>query len=296
MEFFASVEFISLVALLAARFALSAVNDSRFQSPFLWTIDRWLKLALFSLATACVLKFSLGFENFAASAAVGALVYFGLESLLFWLNISIVSDDDSPLFAPYSETDSAWRPEKKFLDMKRSIESRGFSKSGSFKSGIGREECKFFLTTFDSSDKKIRLSVKFVPFGKAWLNVFIAESFAGDGTVFRTEANFIPFGLAFPKNYDAARFPLETNPVRLLKKHESRVEKSGKKIAGLPENPLEWINGELNNIERENVARGFINDRYKASEFGKLTPEGKNRLWWDAVITAYFPTPGRLPS
>ena len=284
---FANV-YTAIIALFGAMIFVVWLNETIVGSPKLGVLGRWLRCAAFSLAIAAALGYFLPDYGFWLLLLVGFMAYFLGDSLLAWLNISLINYSDYAPFAPFKEVETSWSAQKGHLALKRKIEALGFKKAGSLKSSPV-EGADVMVTVFDSPDKKTRLTVAFLPALKVTFVASAAVSVGEDGEIFYTEANPTPFGLAYPDNYNVERHPMVSNPLRLLKIHERRAAASKKSFTAIEESAGKFINESLEEIRKTGIREGLVNPVEEIEEEGLFTSEGRYGIWKDMLAMAYLP-------
>lgn len=283
-------EMLAAAGALFAAFALLGPLSRAFPlRAWLRVARRWARFAFFSLALALAAKkYAFPDAGFAELAAAGALSYALVETLIYWLQICAASSSGLPPFGTRKKAESAWSCEPSMIRLKRKIEALGFKKSGAFIVEFGGG-MSAKTTIFDSADGKTRLDVTFVPIGNSYIVSSSASSVDSDGARWATDGNPTPFGLSFPSGWKVARKPLACDPLKLLKIHAARLEKSGKTFVPISETPDEYAAETAGGMERQSARDGLMNAGSAAEESGIFTQEGKTRIWLDMIMTNYFP-------
>lgn len=282
---------LAAAAVLFAAFALLGPLSRAFPlRAWLRVARRWARFAFFSVALALAAKrYAFPGAGFAELAAAGALSYALVETLIYWLQICAASSSGLPPFGTRRKVESAWSCEPSMIRLKRKIEGLGFKKSGAFLVEFGNG-MSAKTTIFDSADGRTRLDVTFAPAGGgAYAVSSSAYSVDSDGARWATDGNPTPFGLSFPDGWKVLRKPLACDPLRLLKIHAARLEKSGKTFVQIPETPDRYASEIAGGVERQSARDGLMNAGAEAEESGIFTQEGKTRIWLDMIATNYFP-------
>jgi len=275
----------AIIALFAAMMLVGWINSAFLASPSLWIFRRWLRCAFFSLTIAVFLQYFLPDRSFTVLVCSGALFYFLAETFLYWAQISAINFAEDVFFARYKETENAWSAQKRHILLKERILKSGFKKAGSFKANLV-EGVDIFMTVFDSDDSLVRMCVAFLPYGSGSIMSTSLTSRTSDMRI-ETDSSPVPFGLAYPKRYSVENRFFASDPLRLLKIHRRRIADAP--LEPVDEQPLRFLNGSLEEIEGENIRRGFINEARDRAEDGYLTSEGKFLFWKDTVRSNYFP-------
>ena len=252
-----------------------------------FVLTAWLNLFLRGAFLAILLKLVLYPDSlFAPLFGAGILAAFLLDSIILRLGIFAVGMDSSSLFFKRTPVDSAWRPDRKFLRLKRNIEGRGMRKVGSY---IGSWESelrpKCYLTTFLSEDSKTVLEVSFADLGSGLITCSAAASQSEDGTFILTsgrfESDLFP---AVPDCVEAEFHPLNSNPLKTLSRHRRRISRM-KNLSPLDDGALESINRAF---EQKCEDDGLINEQEDRSECGLFTPRGAYLAWKSILRLRYF--------
>ena len=280
--------FIALVFLFAACLAISAFNRRAIPLAWLSLVGRWARCGLFCVAAALVLANFLPEHPFPILLACGLAVFFLLETLLYWMRISVFNSDEYSECRRFRECENAWRPEPELIRLKGEIQSRGFRRVGSAKCSYGGEDL-VLATLFESESPGTLLTVAFVPYGDIWRCCCSAESAAQDGTVVYTEASQAPFGLEYPKKYSARRLPLVSSPLKLLDAHAERLAQFGAIATPEVSTATEFLNARNLEIERCNRLAGLINPPSDMEFDGYLSANGKFLVWIDTIKINFFP-------
>ena len=277
---------LALPAVLSAMFLLFLAGRF-FISQKGVVIEAWLNLILRGLLVAIILKLALSEDAiFAPLFAAGLLAAFLFDSVIIRMGVFAFSMDGSGLFLKKAAVDSAWRPDLKFLRLKRAIESGGMRKSGSY---MAASENGFrpdsYSTVFISGDAKTVLEVSFEDFGKGLATCSRAASQSDDGTIVLTSSGFeSEIFPPVPDGIDAEFHPLNSNPLKTLHRHSRRISKYGN-FSLLDDTVFERIN---NAFEQKCRADGLINTPEDISESGLLTGRGAYLAWKAALRLRYF--------
>ena len=106
-----------------------------------------------------------------------------------------------------------------------------------------------------------------------------------------TDNLFLPYGGYYPEGWDISRKPLTGSLKHLLSLHHKRLIKSSLKPVVSEESALEDINDQQRILERFNTETGFLVPPSNQEEEGKITSEGRYRLWKEMWLLAYLGRP-----
>ncbi len=286
MEFHFTQIYYAIIALLCAMIFVGWLATAKSEYPILFVIKRWLRLGFFTVAIAVFLEAVLPEHPLWSRLAVSALIYIFVESLLYWLQIWIMSYSQYDIFAPYLEIETAWSAQKKHIAMKKEILDRGFVKVGSFKSEP-LEGIEIMATYFDSSDRFVRLGVAFVPYAGISLIASNIISKTKDGKYILTEASNSPAGLPYPENYIVSRHPLVGSPLKLIDKHLKRIKNM--QLEPISCTASEMLKSQLAEFKKSAIGGGFAYPDFSEDDGETLTSEGKYRIWVDTIFVNYLP-------
>jgi hypothetical protein len=263
----------------------------RVASPILAIPIRWLRWILFALFAAQTnAQFSLINRPFWAVSAAVFLLWFLLESGFNWLKVSAISLSPMPLF-PRCVVNSGgdeWPTQKRLLKVRDWLRENLFVHVQALKAELGGG---IWLRTsvYQNRDNTVRLHVLFVPQENGAITVCysLATTVAG-ARRFVTDNLYIPFGGFYPESWHVERSPWRRNLARLVARHRVRVEQSGVKPQPWEISPIEDINQQQQHMEMINTELGYLLPHAEREEFGKITPEGRFRVWKEAWLLDYL--------
>ena len=266
----------------------------RLGQPLLEIIARWSCLLAISFGASYAFY---GMDGFMADSRPpwSIILFLLLGCLLFdtirtWLKVRGFSYEDTPLFPHYrrnEETDE-WPADPTYIRLREWIRKQEFKQVESLRAYPFPELCirEFH---FDSKDDLIRLSVNFIPRGLDTLYVtHSASSISKEGERYVTDNAFLPYGGYFPDKWILDRKPLTRSPSKLLKRHNERLNASGKEFTPWQDLPLNDINEQHRLLERTNEDRGILNPRPNWEQYGRFSQEGRYRLWKEILLLKYF--------
>ncbi len=197
------------------------------------------------------------------------------------------TDWTDELSKKYQPSNESWSAQKKHIELKDKILSKGFATSGSFRFESNGETIR--VTTFDSIDKLIRLSVFFLPYGESTYVFSEAESTNSDGIRISTKSHCIFSGLNDRKNCEIRLVPLEGNPLTILKIHKKRIRKKIDKLVPMPSDILADFNKSIDAEILAGEKNGILNPKLFWSTEGAFTELGKYYFWKNLFLVKYFP-------
>lgn len=282
-----------LIGMAVLTILLSRIN-TRSESPLLALITRWLRWLLFSGVFAYLLRtFELSLRPDWIHFAVGFLLWFLFETGYNWIAIKALSQSDIPLFPRFkvNEDGDEWPAVARFEKTKNWLEKKNFKRLVALKAELF-EGMVLRASIYESSDQMTRLQVLFVPKQKKGAAAFYTLSTNGrEDRRLVTDNHALPFGGYYPENWNFVRKPLVGALEKLFRLHERRLAGMGFEPVPFEEEPLEELNHQQQLLERLNTKHGFLNPTQYREESGRLTYDGRYRLWKEMWLLAYLGRP-----
>ena len=280
------------VALLLLLFYINL----RVASPVLAIPIRWLRWVLFALFAAQTNELLVLVDRpFWVVAATVFLLWFLLESGFNWLKVSAISLSSMPLFPRYVVNSSGdeWPTQKRLLKVRDWLRENQFVHLQALKAELGGG---IWLRTsvYQNHDNTLRLHVLFVQQENGAITVCysLATQVTGNRR-YVTDNLYIPFGGFYPESWQVERSPWRRSLLRLVARHRARLEKSGEQVLPWEINPIDDINQQQQHMEMINTELGYLLPHADREEFGKITPEGRFRIWKEAWLLDYLGIAGR---
>ena len=98
----------------------------------------------------------------------------------------------------------------------------------------------------------------------------------------------MPFAIFTPENWIMARKPLTLSLAKLLLIHKRRVEESGVQPEKFDTEPFADLEEQRRKLEEVNIHHGFLHPQEYHEEYGRLTSEGRYRMWKEMWLMSYF--------
>jgi len=263
----------------------------RVASPVLAIPIRWLRWILFALFVAQTnSQFALLDRPFWVVAAVVFMLWFLLESGFNWLKVSAISLSPMPLFPRYVVNSSGdeWPTQKRLLRVRDWLRDNRFTHVQALKAELGGG---IWLRTsvYHNHDQTIRLHVLFVPQENGAITVcYSLATLATHTRRYVTDNLYIPFGGFYPESWHVERNPWRRHLARLVSRHRHRLENSGERALPWESSPIDDINQQQQHMEAINTELGYLLPHAEREEFGKITPEGRFRIWKEAWLLDYL--------
>ncbi|MBC2601413.1 hypothetical protein [Puniceicoccus vermicola] len=284
-----------LVMGLAAMLFLISFRIRKSPTFPLVLLNRWLRWVLFGLGMAYVLReWGVSGRPFWSLAPTFMLLWILVESIYAWLAVRALSLSNLPVFPSYraASGDVNWPVEDSYLKVKEEIRSEGFTLQEKLSAKLGEHMTLQSLLYTDES-KQIRLQVIFAPrsTGRPAL-FFIFTSKVGEQR-WATDNVWLPFGGVFPAHWSVDRRPFISSPRTLLQRHRRKLSKSGVEPELFEEDLVDELNDEQEVLDRVSTEHGILVPRGQRPEFGKLTGDGRYRVWKQILLLNYFGKAGR---
>jgi hypothetical protein len=276
-----------LVALLLLLFYINL----RIASPMLAIPIRWLRWILFALFVAQA-NGQLGLiDRPAWVVAVAAfLLWFLVESAFNWLKVSAISLSPLPLFPRYVVNSSGdeWPTQKRLLKVRDWLRNSRYTPVQALKAELGGG---IWLRTsvHQNHDNTIRLHTLFVPQESGAITVcFSVATRTAGGRRYVTDNLYIPFGGFYPESWHVERTPWRRRLQALVARHEARLAQAGEPLLAWDNSPIDDINQQQQQMEMINTELGYLLPHADREEYGKITPEGRFRVWKEAWLLDYL--------
>ena len=282
-----------LYLILGAIFAslvLIQVNQ-RIGSPVLAIVDRWLRWFGFAFGAALVCRnFGLIDRPYWVLAATFFLFWFLGETLYNWLAISALSVSPMPLFPRYAVNASGeeWPVQPRLLKIRGWLRGQGFRQVQALKAEVGGG-IYLRVSVYQNDAATIRVQVTFLPQANgAIIACYSLSSLTEDGRRIITDNLYIPFGGFYPESWFVARYPWRRSLPRLLSRHRSRLSSAGSPAVPFGPEPLADLNNAQHELDRVNTELGFLHAHADREDLGKITQEGRYRVWKEIWMLNYL--------
>ena len=263
----------------------------RMASPVLAIPIRWMRWILFAIFIAQTNTQMAWIDRpFWAVAAAVFLLWFLLESGFNWLKVSAISLSPMPLFPRYvvNHSGDEWPTQKRLLRVRDWLRDNQFTHVQALKAELGGG-IWLRASVYQNHDNTLRLHVLFVPQENGAITVCysLATQTAGPRR-YVTDNLYIPFGGFYPEPWHVERTPWSRKLSRLVKRHEERLKQSKETPRIWEISPIDDINQQQQHMEMINTELGYLLPHAEREEFGKITPEGRFRIWKEAWLLDYL--------
>ncbi len=276
-------EYLSLLVLAAALAVIVMVRlNARLASPVLSIINRWLRCLVFSGSAAYFLQKIAGFDRpYWVLAIICVLIWVLGETLYNWMMVKALSMSPLPLFPHYSVNTAGdeWPTHPRFLKVRDWLRARGFSQVQALRAEIS-QDIYLRVSVYQDADAAVRLQITFLP--QAGGSIAMCASFSTrtlNGYRYVTDNLFLPFAGFYPENWLVERNPWRASLESLYKRHRARLTRRGEIIQPWGGEPLADLNAQQSEMEKINTELGFLMPHAQREEHGKITYEGRFRVW-----------------
>ena len=283
-----------LVFLLLGTTAIS-MGFLKVFSPALHIANRWMRWILTALVVATLFaepdaSIRENPDSFLTTFLLVFLVWLLLETMVNWVKISLFSKSTIPLFPRYSPNydGDEWPVDPTAIDTKDWLSKNGYTKAQSLKCELA-EDFALRTTFYRDETDHTRIQILFLPAPNSTRSTFFSIcTKMDDGTRVITDNISMPFAIFTPENWHMARKPLILSLERLLQLHKSRLET----ITAQPEEfdiePFDDLEEQRRRLEKVNLDHGFLHPQEYHEEYGRLTSEGRYRMWKEMWLMNYF--------
>jgi len=265
--------------------------NQRYASPVLSIINRWLRWIVFATGAAKVcVDFGWIDRPFAVLAAIFFLLYFLFETIYRWLEIHAISVSPLPLFPPFAVNRSGeeWPTHPRLLRIRDWLRSNGFKQVQALRAEIA-PGVYLRVSVYQDTEAGIRLQVMFLPHVNGAISVcHTLASQTVNGFRYVTDNLYLPFGGFYPENWLVERNPWRRSLPRLVARHRARLARNREPLIPWSDEPLLDLNAQQRELEKINTELGFLQPPAEREERGKMTTEGRYRVWKEIWLLNYF--------
>jgi hypothetical protein len=266
-----------------------------FNIPICLILGRWLRWFLLSAIFAYLIKtFEVSLRPDWVHFSTGIALWFIVETGYNWIAIKALSFSNLPLFPDFYENKDGdeWPAEKRFIEIKEWLRDKNYTR-------LKRLNLNSLLDThlrasiYESSDQLTRIQVIFLPKRKGGAYCMLTQLARAQKVevALLPTTHTLPYGGYYPEGWEMCRKPLVGSIKRLLLLHHKRVLKLKIEPVVVQDGALEELNEHQRTLERINTETGFFVPRPRREEEGRISQEGRYRLWKEMWLTAYFGKP-----
>ncbi len=282
----------SIIILAAAVLSLVLFSlNQRMASPVIAIFVRWLRWLLFACGGAFLaLVWGWTTRPFWVMALALFLIWFLLETIYNWIAIAALNQSPLPLFPRYVVNNSGeeWPTHPRLLKLRTWLRGHGYNQVQALRAEIGGG-IYLRLSVYQDTAATVRVQVTFMPQANGAITVcYTLTSRTADGLRYLSDNLYLPFGGFYPENWLVERTPWRRSLPRLLARHQRRLARAGSPVVPWTGEPIEDLNRQQSELERLNTELGFLLPYDQREEFGKMTYEGRFRVWREVWMLNYF--------
>lgn len=279
-----------ILAAMAVSFVLFQLNQ-RVASPVLAIFNRWLRWIIFAIGGAYIaIDFEWITRPFWAVALAFFLMWFLCETLYNWLAIQALSVSPLPLFPRFTLNTSGeeWPTAPRLLKIRDWLRSQEFRPVQSLKAEVG-PGVYLRVSVYQDKTADIRIQVTFLPQANGAIAVcYSVSSQTVGGYRYVTDNLYLPFGGFYPENWLVERNPWRRSLEGLLKRHRQRLASSKEMLLSWATDPLNDLNAQQRELEQINTELGFLLPHAEREDHGKMSYEGRYRVWKEIWLLNYL--------
>jgi hypothetical protein len=195
-----------------------------------------------------------------------------------------------PLFPRYSVNQSGeeWPSAPRFIALREWLRTNGFKQVQALKAEVG-PSLYLRVSIYQDSEAGVRLQITFLPQSNGALAVsYHLSTHTATGYRYTTDNLHLPFGGFYPENWLVSRKPWRRSLAGLVKLHRERLAQGTEQIVPWTSDPLTDLNGQQRELEEINTELGFLFPHADREEHGKISHEGRYRVWKEYWMLSYF--------
>ncbi len=268
-----------------------AQANQRFASPVVAIVNRWLRWGLVATGFA---KLSYDFQwidrSYGVQVAIFFLLYFLLETIYRWLEVRAVSVSPLPLFPKFTVNSSGeeWPTHQRLLRVRDWLRAQGFRQVQALRAEVA-PGVYLRLSVYQDADGFVRVQVMFLPQPNGAISVcYTLSSQTVNGYRYITDNLHLPFGGFYPETWIVERNPWRRSLQKLVERHRLRLSRHKEPLLAWSDDPLTDLNAQQRELERINTELGFLLPQPEHEENGKMTAEGRYRVWKEIWLLNYL--------
>ena len=285
-----------LIFLIVVLAVILPVLGVRYSIPLFQLLGRWIRWVLFGVFFSIFLNyFELSLRPDWLHFVTGLALWFVLETLYNLMAIKALSASDLPLFPQfYVNVDGdEWPAEKRYIELREWLREEDYKHLSSLKAELFGGMC-LRACIYQSTDTSTRIQILLMPTRKGGTSAsYTFRTYTESGEWVITDNLSLPYGGYYPAQWSICRKPLIGSAQKLLLLHKKRLAKMKLQAVANEESAIEEINEQQRVLERLNTDTGFLVPRHLREVEGKITPNGRYRLWKEMWLIAYLGRPIR---
>jgi hypothetical protein len=218
------------------------------------------------------------------------LLWFLLETLYNWLAIQALSVSPLPLFPKFTINNSGeeWPTHPRLLKIRNWLRENGFKQVQALKAEVG-PSIYLRVSIYQDVEAKIRCQITFFPQANGSLSVcYSLSTNTVSGCRYVTDNLYLPFAGFYPENWLVERSPWRRSLEKLVIAHRERLSQANAIATPWTTDPLNDLNHQQRELEQINTELGFLFPHGEREEHGKISHEGRYRVWKEYWLLSYF--------
>ena len=265
--------------------------NQRYASPVLAIFNRWLRWIIFAVGAAKV-SLEAGWIDrpFWVAAAAYFLIWFLCETAYNWLAIQALSVSPLPLFPKFVVNTSGeeWPTDARLLKIRDWLRTQNFKQIQALRAEVG-PNIYLRVSVYQDAKTETRIQVTFLPVANGAISVcYSVSSQTVSGYRYVTDNLYLPFGGFYPENWLVERNPWRRSLKTLLVHHRLRLTKANEMLLAWSSDPLIDLNSQQRELEQVNTELGFLMPHADRDDYGKMSYEGRYRVWKEIWLLNYF--------
>lgn len=265
--------------------------NQRYASPVIAIVNRWLRWIIFVLLfTKVTLDLGLLDRPFWVLAAGYFLLWFLGETIYNWLAIHALNVSPLPLFPRFTLNSSGeeWPTNPRFLKIRDWLRTHGFKHVQALRAEVA-SGVYLRVSIYHDANAQTRLQITFLPHPNGAISVCYSLSSQTDGGYrYVTDNLYLPFGGFYPENWLVSRHPWRRSLPALIAGHRKRLSSASAIAVPWSTDPLNDLNAQQVELEQINTELGFLTPHQDREEHGKITYEGRYRVWKEIWLLNYL--------
>jgi hypothetical protein len=195
-----------------------------------------------------------------------------------------------PLFPRYvaNQSGGEWPVQPRLLKIREWLRAQGFALVQALKVEVGNG-IYLRVAVYQDAAALVRVEITFQPQGNGTIVACTSLTSLGtDGRRYLTDNHYIPFAGFYPENWLVERRPWCRSLPRLLALHRARLAQAGVHPVNFAVEPLADLNATQHELDLINTELGFLHPHHQREDFGKITQEGRYRVWKEIWMLNYL--------
>lgn len=279
-----------LIPVMVLSLALLKLNQQR-ASPILALVNRWLRWGVTAGGFALLVRhFEWSQRDYWALFAVFLLGWFFFDCIYRWVAIHAMSVSPLPLFPRFvvNQAGDEWPVQSRFLKLRDKLRAAGFKQVQAVRAEVATS-LYVRASIYQDADNHTRLQVAFLPqpVGGVIACLHFSTQLA-DGRRIVTDNHHLPFAGFYPETWHIERRPNTRSFERLFARHGERLAAANSTPVAWETEPVLDLNAQQIELERLNTELGFLHPANLHEQHGRISHEGRYRVWKEMLTLDYF--------